>query len=102
MRVLHYIDHVRREDLLSAYLTALTTVQEQLGVEVCVATRRDAIGQKLRSFRPHIVHVHTIWSCARRNGYDWLGNKAAAWWSLPTERSTPIAAATNGGGQNWR
>lgn len=38
MRVLHYIDHVRREDLLSAYLTALTTVQEQLGVEVCVAT----------------------------------------------------------------
>ena len=62
MRVLHYIDHVRREDLLSAYLTALTTVQEQLGVEVCVATRRDAIGQKLRSFRPHIVHVHTIWS----------------------------------------
>lgn len=62
MRVLHYIAHVRREDLLSAYLTELTAVQEQLGVEVCVATHRDAIVPKLREFRPHIVHVHTLWS----------------------------------------
>lgn len=102
MRVLHYIDHVRREDLLSAYLTALTTVQEQLGVEVCVATRREPLDRSFARFAL-ISSMSTRFGVgARRNGYDWLGNKAAAWWSLPTERSTPIAAATNGGGQNWR
>ena len=85
MRVLHYIDHVRREDLLSAYLTALTTVQEQLGVEVCVATRRDAIGQKLRSFRPHIVHVHTIWS--------W---RAAQWVRLAGKQGCGVVVSPHG------
>ena len=62
MRILHYISHVRRGDLLSQYLSVLTTAQESLGAEVSIATKRDDIEEKIKQFRPHIVHVHTLWS----------------------------------------
>ena len=62
MRILHYIAHVRGEDLLSQYLTTLTTIQERMGAEVCVVTKRDDMGAKFDQFLPHIVHIHTLWS----------------------------------------
>ena len=62
MRILHYIAHAREEDLLSQYLATLTPVQERMGAEVCLATKRDNVGEKIENFRPHIVHIHTLWS----------------------------------------
>lgn len=62
MRILHYIAHVREEDLLSQYLATLTPVQERMGAEICLATKRDNVGEKINKFRPHVVHIHTLWS----------------------------------------
>lgn len=62
MRILHYISHVRRDDLLSQYLSVLTTAQENLGAEVSIATKRDDVEEKISQFHPHIVHIHTLWS----------------------------------------
>ena len=62
MRILHYIAHAREEDLLSQYLATLTPVQERMGAEVCLATKRDNVGEKIEHFRPHIVHIHTLWN----------------------------------------
>lgn len=62
MRILHYISHVRREDLLSQYLSTLTTAQEKLGAEIAIATQRDDVTAKMKLFHPHIVHIHTLWS----------------------------------------
>lgn len=62
MRVLHYISNVRKGDLLSGYLSTLTTAQSRLGADVTVVTRRDNFKAKLKEFRPDIVHIHSMWS----------------------------------------
>ena len=63
MRILHYIAHAREEDLLSQYLATLTPVQERMGAEVCLATKRDNVGKKIDVnpiFCLYIRKTHTI------------------------------------------
>ncbi len=62
MRVLHYINNVRKGDLLSGYLSTLATAQSRLGAVVSVVTRRDNFKAKLKEFRPDVVHIHSMWN----------------------------------------
>ncbi len=61
MRVLHYINNVRKGDLLSSYLSTLAAAQSRLGAVVSVVTRRDNFKAKLKEFRPDVVHIHSMW-----------------------------------------
>lgn len=61
MKVLHYIDCLRSEDLISDSVSGLAMNQQTI-TEVKIATRKDNVESILKDFLPAVVHIHSVGS----------------------------------------
>lgn len=61
MKVLHYIDCLRSEDLISDSVSGLAMNQQTIA-EVKIATRKDNVESILKDFLPAVVHIHSVGS----------------------------------------
>ncbi|WP_028896099.1 glycosyltransferase [Prevotella sp. HUN102] len=68
MKILHYIDKLERDDLLSTYVSELAANEATLA-EVKIITLKEDARQSMSDFNPDIVHIHACWS---RKAYECL------------------------------
>ncbi len=59
MKVLHYIDCLRSEDLISDSVSELAVNQQKVA-EVKVVTHKDDAAKVLKEFAPDVVHIHSV------------------------------------------
>lgn len=59
IKVLHYIDCLRSDDLISDSVSGLAMNQQTIA-DVKVVTRKDDVESVMKEFMPNVVHIHSV------------------------------------------
>ncbi|MCR5077017.1 MAG: glycosyltransferase [Prevotella sp.] len=77
MRIIHYIDTVKDNDLLSDHLRHLTTAEQDYA-KVTTTSRTDDFRKIIKQENPDIVHIHACWNYQASLRTQWAARSGCA------------------------